>query len=79
MDGRLRDRARATTQQDLARFWQALHDRRINRRSTFAATEVAFEVARFGGKAANCPKISRNRKTCGKKDTASVPQRGTGV
>jgi hypothetical protein len=27
------------TQQDLARFWQALHDWRINRRSTFAAAE----------------------------------------
>src|ERR1017187_899089 len=28
---------RAPTQQDLVRFWQALRDGRINRRSTFAA------------------------------------------
>src|SRR5438094_523815 len=36
------------TQQDLARFWQALHDRRINRRSAFAALERRLRGGRFG-------------------------------
>ena len=39
------------TQQDLARFWQALHDRRINRRSTFVAARWQPRHGRFGSRA----------------------------
>jgi hypothetical protein len=45
------------TQQDLTRFWQGLHDRRINRPSTFAAAKWQ----QHGGDSAAAPRLPKNR------------------
>ena len=54
-------------------------DRRINRRSSIYGDWMAAAWPRFGDRCRFAQKISRNRKTCGKKATAGVPQRGTGI
>jgi hypothetical protein len=68
-----------TYQQDLARFWQALHDGRTNRQSTFKAG--GWRQHGVDSTLVSCPaqKSAGNWKTCGKKDTGNVSQRGRGI
>jgi hypothetical protein len=53
--------SRRAYQQDLARFWQALHDRRINVPSTFAAAkwqQRGADSAAAAGLPKNTPKTA---------------------
>ena len=68
------------SQRDLTRFWQALDDRRINRRSIICGGEMASARLRFGRRRDPMPgKLNRNRNICDRKDTAGTSQRETGV
>jgi hypothetical protein len=73
---------RELTQQDLARFWQALHDGRIARRPLFVGAG-GCQPGPDPAVAAAAPLLPKNQpegpKICGKKDTGTVPQRGTGI
>jgi hypothetical protein len=70
---------RAIYQQDLARFWQALHDPRINRRSIFCGGAVTAGDGSWAATPLLAKKPAENRKICGKKDTASVPRCGASI
>src|ERR1700694_5323176 len=63
------------TQQDLARFWQALHDGAVpHLRQRGGGSVVLIRRPRR-----SCPKINRNRRICDKKDTASAPRCGASL
>jgi len=62
------------TQEELARFWQAHHHRRVIA-DPICGSRMAVAWRRFGGRAAPAQKSAGNRGTCGKKDTTHLPHR----
>src|SRR5882724_4840421 len=70
---------RPVNQQDLARFWQAFHDRPTSFRAGFAGKAMAGGWRGPGSGERSCPRMNRRAKTCGKKDTACLSQCGTRI